>query len=162
MQSERRRDPYPWSWEIAAGALLLVLALIVVSTQLGRALANVSVSGSWVLPPLTSWVASTLSVLGGDAAAGISGHQAPVASRDLLWAWVAGVHVLASTLAAGVAVATRGRWGSGGVRGLASRGEVAQLLTRRRLHRVRAVIRPDLCGPSRPRRHIGRARRKRR
>ncbi len=41
------------------------------------------------------------------------------------------------------------RWGPHRIHGMASKAEAQHLLGRRRLHRVRAIIRPDLYGKDR-------------
>ena len=40
-QQSRRHDPYPWTWEIPLGVVLVILMVLVCGVHLGRGIANV-------------------------------------------------------------------------------------------------------------------------
>jgi len=40
-QQSRRRDPYPWTWEIPVGVVLMIFVGAGLGVHLGRAVANV-------------------------------------------------------------------------------------------------------------------------
>ena len=50
MQRERRRDPYPWTWEIPVAVILATLFVIVIGIQLGRSVANLLAGAGWTWP----------------------------------------------------------------------------------------------------------------
>ena len=50
VQRERRRDPYPWTWEIPAAVILATLFVIVIGIQLGRSVANLLAGAGWTWP----------------------------------------------------------------------------------------------------------------
>lgn len=151
MQWERRREPYPWSWEPSAAVLVAGVCVLVLGTQLGRSLANWLAGGSWWMPPPNLWVATSPSVWAGDAVAGLQGRPGPFASAPLLWRCLIGTEGACVLAGLTVSVAVWRRWGGRRMRGVASRAEVGRLLGRRRLRRIRAVVRPDLYGRRRRR-----------
>ena len=46
-QRSRRRDPYPWTWEMPLAIISAVLVLISFGVHLGRAVANVLAGCDW-------------------------------------------------------------------------------------------------------------------
>lgn len=50
MQRERRRDPYPWTWEIPMGLVVAGLLLVVLGIQLARGFANMLAGAGWTWP----------------------------------------------------------------------------------------------------------------
>ena len=144
-QQQRRRNPYPWTFEIPALVATALALAAVVGVQAGRVVANLIAGAGLHLPPRHALFATVWPVLAGDAAAGL--HLTTggvVAGPALLRVCVAVAVVLLLTgggLAAWVIV---GRWGPSRIRGVASRREAERLLGRQRLWRHRAIIRPDL------------------
>jgi hypothetical protein len=49
-QSERRRNPYPWTWEIPGAITADLLVLPCLAAQTGRSIANLSAGGGWDFP----------------------------------------------------------------------------------------------------------------
>ncbi len=147
MQRSRRQDPYPLTWEVPLAATVLVCLVLVLAAHLARTLAVVLAGGSWTWPRRTELFSSLPVLLRGDATAGLpatSGATGTVVGPDLLWVCLVATEVVAVLLMAWVAKQALDRWGPGRVRGMATRGEVEQLLGRTRLRRNRATIRPDL------------------
>lgn len=144
-QRDRRREPYPWTWEPAALLGTMLVAVVVSATQLGRAAANLIVGAGISFPStLVGWVTSTPAVLTGTASAGLSLVGSRPAEPVLLgWSIaVTGLLLLAATVVA-VMVGWR-RFGPGGVQGVADPEEVRATLGLRRLRRNSRLIRPDL------------------
>ena len=147
-QQSRRHDPYPWTWEIPLGIVLVILMVLVCGVHLGRGIANVWAGAGWAFPTRVELFRSLPAVLAGDAAAGLDAAQrvcviafsgVDVGRRD--GGDAAGRRVLLLKLVVD-------RWGPGG-RGMASRGEAERLLGVTRLRKVRSVVRPDLYGKNR-------------
>ncbi|MGC3994748.1 MAG: hypothetical protein QM779_11650 [Propionicimonas sp.] len=152
LQTSRRRDPYPFTWEIPVAILLAALLLFGAGVQLGRSLAYRWAGAGWVWPTGRAWATSIPAILAGDPGAGL--HPAPAAAipSGAVLSWVLATEAilaLAATLAAVIALR---HWGPGRMRGMASPAEAATTLGLRRLRAHRAVIRPDL--------HPGRAARR--
>jgi hypothetical protein len=145
-QQSRRRDPYPWTWEIPLGIALVLLMVLVCGVHLGRGIANVWAGAGWAFPRRAELFRSLPAVLAGDAAAGVDGLDGSVSSSSAVWMWVVATEVM--LLAVSVLLLKRvvDRWGPGRLRGMASRGEAERLLGVTRLRKVRSVVRPDLYG----------------
>ena len=159
MQRERRRDPYPLTWEIPLGIGIGVLLIATVGIQVGRALANLVAGSGWTWPattasasgpfpsPLGSAFWSSLPrVLAGHADAGLSPvpPAGDLASRGLLWTCLVVTELL--ILAGCGWVGARGyqRWGPGRMLGMATAPEAETLLGLTRLRKVAKHVRPDL------------------
>jgi len=145
-QRDRRREPYPWTWEPAAALATTLVAVVVTATQLGRAAANL-IAGAGVGFPstLAGWVTSTPPVLTGTASAGLPSSNGVQPAGLVLLGWsiaVTGVLLLGLTVVL-VVVGWR-RFGPAGVQGVASPDEVRATLGLRRLRRNGRLIRPDL------------------
>lgn len=147
-QRERRREPYPWTWEPTAVVCTVLVVILIVAAQLGRAAANLAVGGSPLLPPTAAgWVTSTPAVLTSHATAGLVSSGGPAAGPGLLgWSIAVTAALLVSATVAGAAVGWR-RWGSGGMHGVARPFQVRAALGVRRLRRSRRQLRPDLFPP---------------
>jgi hypothetical protein len=143
-QSERRTNPYPWTWEIPVGSGLAVLTLVVLGAQLGRSVANLLAGNGWLLARDTLFT-SLPGLASGDAAAGLTGLAHPAGSA-LLWTCVGVLEVAILVAIVLVTKVALDRWGPGRVRGMATRGQTEQLLGVSRLRKHAKVIRPDLYG----------------
>ena len=150
-QQARRRDPYPWTWELPLGVVVAVLLVAALAAHVGRAVANRIAGAGWAFPNRADLFTSLPALLAGDAAAGLPETTGPVATADALLAWVVVVQLLVLTAVLVALKVMFGRWGPGRMRGMASRHEAEQLLGRSRLRRNAPTIRPDLY-PTRRRR----------
>jgi len=168
MQRERRRDPYPWTWEPAAAAAIGALLVLSVGIQLGRGVANLLAGAGWSWPetdagggassplgtsPLgTAFWFSLPGVVTGHADAGLP-HPVPgdLAGPRLLWTSIA-LTELTLLAAAGWAIGyIYLRWGPGRMRGMATAAEAEKLLGVTRLRKVAPLVRPDIYGRHAPR-----------
>ena len=142
-QADRRRDPYPFTWEIPVGVLTVWLLLAGLGVHLGRAVANWLAGAGWTWPDSKALFTSLPDLLGGDPTAGITLPSA-AAAPDLVYGWIVTVQLLqlAGTITAS-ACALR-RWGPGRMKGMASADDAEQILGIGRLRRVAPIIRPDL------------------
>ena len=145
-QQSRRHDPYPWTWEIPLGVVLVILMVPVCGVHLGRGIANVWAGAGWAFPTRVELFRSLPAVLAGDAAAGIDGLNGPVSSPSAVWMWAVVTEVMLLALSVLVLKLVLDRWGPGRLQGMASRGEAERLLGVTRLRKVRSVVRPDLYG----------------
>ena len=143
-QQSRRHNPYPWTWEVPLGIVLVILMVLVCGVHLGRGIANVCAGAGWAFPRRVELFRSLPAVLRGDAAAGIDGLNGPVSSPSAVWTWVVWTEVMLLAVALLVSKLVVDRWAPGRLRGMASRGEAERLLGVTRLRKVRSVVRPDL------------------
>jgi hypothetical protein len=151
LQAERRRNPYPYTWEIPLGILTGWLLLAGLGVQLGRSLANAAAGAGWAWPAGRALYTSLPAVLSGDPVAGLA-HTAGAASPAVLYAWLAGTQlIILAGYTAALVWACR-RWGPGRMKGMASPSEAEQVLGLARLRRNAALIRPDLHPPATSRR----------
>jgi len=142
-QADRRRDPYPFTWEIPAGILAGWLLLACLGVHAARAIANATADAGWTWPEGKNLFTSLPRVLAGDPTAGLTLHHSG-AGTAALYGWIVTVQLL--LLAATIAATVWGlrRWGPGRMHGMASAAEAEQLLGISRLRRVAPIIRPDL------------------
>jgi hypothetical protein len=143
-QQSRRRDPYPWTWEVPLGIVLVILLVLACGVHLGRAIANVWAGAGWAFPSRVELFRSLPAVLRGDAAAGLDGLNGSISSPSAVWIWVVATEVMLLAVALFVLKLVVDRWGPERLRGMASRGEAERLLGVTRLRKVRTVVRPDL------------------
>jgi len=140
-QHERRRTPYPLTWELPLAGLLVLGVVLTVGVHAGRAAALLLAGVGWCWPEPTQLFRSLPSVLAGDASAGLT-HPVPAVPGLMLF--IASVEVLL-VIALSVAGAwLLRRWGPQRLRGVASVAECEALLGRSRLWKARRIIRPDL------------------
>ena len=149
LQRDRRRDPYPWTWEVPLAAVLLMLLVVVYAGQVGRSVANLLAGAGWVWPSQAGVWRSLPGLAGGHAGAGLTGLASAPAGPVLLWGCVVVVEVTAVVCLGWAVKAGMDRWGPARVRGMASPAEADALLGVARLRRARHVVRPDLYGRSR-------------
>lgn len=147
LQTDRRHDPYPFTWEIPVAVLTTALLLFGFGVQLGRSLANWQAGTGWAWPQGRALATSILAVLAGHPAAGLDPAPVATATAGAVMGWIITVEIvlaLAATLALTVALR---HWGPGRMRGMASPSETETALGLRRLRAHRNVIRPDLYPP---------------
>lgn len=146
MQQDRRRNPYPYTWEIPVAIFAGLLVAFALGAHGGRAVANLAAGGGLMFPPVTELFTSLPGLLGGDATAGLVPAPDRHASPQQLMAWVIAAEVLVLAVTVTIGVMAWLRWGPGRMRGMATRAEASDLLGQARLRKNRAVIRPDLYG----------------
>lgn len=153
MQRERRENPYPFDWQLAAGAgLAVLLAVPVLGLHLGRILANLTVGTGLTLTAQDEIFTCLPGLLRGDAAAGLDpAPDSEVATAAALWTWSGAMTLTLAMLGIWATAWWWHRHGPGKVLGTATKDEAEQLLGSSRLRKHRHVIRPDLY----PRRRIG-------
>ena len=147
LQSDRRKDPYPLTWEIPLGIFVVWAFLALVGVHLGRAFANLTTGRGWTWPDSRRLFTSVPGVLAGDSTAGLSSPAGGAPAAGVL-GWVIGVEVLIVVTLTVTAVWVLRRWGPGRMKGMASPAEAEATLGVTRLRRVSAIIRPDLVGAS--------------
>lgn len=143
LQSDRRRDPYPFTWEIPVGLLTGWLLLAGLGVQFARSLANWAAGAGWVWPTGKALYSSLPAVLEGHPQAGVILHSPP-ASQAVLYGWIITAQLLLAAATILAALCIHRRWGAGRMKGMASGAEAEAVLGVTRLRRNSAVIRPDL------------------
>jgi hypothetical protein len=144
LQTDRRHDPYPFTWELPLGIGATWLSLAVLGIHLGRALANLFAGSGWAWPTGRALFTSLAGVVTGSPTAGLATPLTTPASTMAVVSWIIAVEVV---LFAGIAVAgwfLLRRWGPARLRGMATPAEAEATLGLSRLRRVRHLIRPDL------------------
>lgn len=143
-QRERRRNPYPWTWEPTAGVLTVLGLVVLVGLQTGRTLANGAATGRWRIAPVDTWATTVPALLAGDAAAGLESQPDVTAPPVVLWTLTGLVELL--LLALTVLALRWGwrRWSPWRPHGFADPGDVERVLGLQRLRRTAHLIRPDL------------------
>lgn len=157
MQRDRRRDPYPWTWEIPVAVMLATLFVIVIGIQLGRSVANLLSGAGWTWPGVdagafpspigTAFWSSLPGVLAGHSDTGLpSPTPAGLAGPGLMWISLGLTELTMLTATIWVGVYAYQRWGPGRMHGMASPAEAEKILGVTRLRRVADIVRPDLYG----------------
>ncbi|WP_404388823.1 hypothetical protein [Humibacillus xanthopallidus] len=149
MQQSRRSNPYPFTWEIPLMLAVTVMLLLVLGVQAGRAAANLAAGAGVSFPPREALFTSVPGILAGDASAGLPRGAGSLASPAAVRGWVAASELMILIVMCWAGRALWLRWGPHRIHGMASKAEAQHLLGRRRLHRVRGIIRPDLYGKDR-------------
>lgn len=144
MQHARRTNPYPWTWEIPATIISLVLLILGIAVHLARAIANLFAGAGWHLTPRPALFSSLPRLIGGDAGAGLADMPTGYASSGALWFWIATTELVVLVLVVLVLRWGLAQWGPGRIQGMASPAEAEQLLGLSRLRRNAPIIRPDL------------------
>ena len=144
MQHARRTNPYPWTGEIPAALIAVVLLVMGFALHLARAIANLFAGAGWQLTPRTSLFSSLPRLIGGDAGAGLADTRTGYASSGALWFWIAATELVVVVVVVLILRWGLAQWGPGRIQGMASPGEAEQLLGLSRLRRNAPVIRPDL------------------
>lgn len=149
LQTNRRHDPYPLTWEIPAGTLTLLLTLAALGVHLGRGLANWAAGNGWTWPSGRALLSSLPAVLTGHATAGLATLPATPATSVAVIGWIIAIETVLLLATALATVVVLRRWGPGRMRGMASRADAETTLGLTRLRRTRSIIRPDLYPPTR-------------
>lgn len=143
LQSDRRHDPYPYTWEIPVGVVTGWLLAAGLGVHLARGLANWSAGAGWTWPAGRAVYSSLPAVLAADPTAGLA-STAAAASPAQLHGWLIAIELLIFTgYLAGLVWALQ-RWGPGRMKGMASAEEAERVLGLARLRKVAPLIRPDL------------------
>lgn len=142
----READPYPWSWELPAVCLAVVVCVALAALHAGRSFAFAVAGRGWVWPAPDQLLSSVPRLLAGQTSSGLGAAVAPVAP-SLVAAGIAATELLTFSVLGLLAWQLLVRVGPSAVRGVASSAEVNRLLGRSRLSRARKVVRPDLCAP---------------
>lgn len=146
MQKERRHNPYPFTWEIPVGILCGLLVVLIFGAHGARAMANLFAGAGLTMPAGTELFSSIGGLLSGDAGAGLHPRPVTVATPSALRLWLVIVELLVLALATVALGLGLQRWGPWRLRGMATKSEAIELLGERRLHKGRAIVRPDLYG----------------
>jgi hypothetical protein len=147
LQTDRRRNPYPLTWEIPVGAATMLILLAALGVQFGRSIAHWTAGGGWTWPHGRALFTSLGAVLGGQATAGLNPLPVPAASPAAVIGWIVTVELILTISALTVTVLALRRWGPGRMRGMATPEQARSTLGAGRLRRVRSVLRPDLYPP---------------
>ena len=150
LQSGRRSNPYPWTWEVPLAILAAVFLTLALGIHLGRTLANLAAGGGWQFTAREQLFISLPQLLQGDASAGLLTTPSHAASGRNLAFWVASTEAIVAALITYVLVEALRRWGPGKVHGMATSAESAKLLGAERLRRNAPLIRPDIHHGRRP------------
>lgn len=143
MQLDRRRNPYPFTWEIPVGAAGVTLLLLILGAHTGRGLALLFAGGGWQWPSSRNLLTSLPGILAGNPAAGLV-HVPQATSNPAVLAWIIAVELLTVAGLVLLAVWALTRWGPSRMRGMATAAEAEATLGVSRLRKHRHIIRPDL------------------
>jgi hypothetical protein len=145
MQRERRQEPMPFDWTLAAlGAFMAVVCLPVLGLHGARLVANLVAGAGVTLPAQDQLFTSLWDLARGDAAAGLVPSPEHVAGAGTLWFWSVVVHAVLLALAGWGCAWAWPRFGPGKVLGMATADEAEKALGVSRLRKHRHIIRPDL------------------
>jgi hypothetical protein len=145
----RRRDPAPvgHGGEVALCVFAGVLLVLSITALAGLGVASALFGDGWVWPHGTAQIRHAFGGLfGGRPGRGLPARLAArVPGAAAVYASVATCELIAAALIV-VTITWAVRWRRPGDlrRGMATRGEVREVLGSRRLHRARRLIRPDL------------------
>lgn len=148
LQADRRRNPYPYTWEIPIGILTGWLLLAGLGIHLGRALANATAGAGWTWPTGRALYASIPAILAGNPVAGLALSVGAAASPAALHAWLIATELVILAGYTAVLIWAGRRWGPGRMKGMATPTEAEQVLGLTRLRRNATLIRPDLRPPT--------------
>lgn len=144
LQTERRRNPYPLTWEIPVAALLAIALAAAIGVQVGRGLATWFAGGGWAWPASRALLTSIPAILAGDPAAGLTPPPEIAATPGAAVGWIIAVETLFAVALGVLTALILRRWGPARMRGMATPAQVEAALGLRRLRNHRRIIRPDL------------------
>lgn len=141
MDDQQHKDTYPWTWEPAAAAGVVLACIGVLSIQLGRS-AALLVSGAGITwPAPQQLLTSTWGITQGNLTAGLPNTITQAAQTELAWLLAA---LIAAALCAGTGWLLWRLRGHASAKGMATSEQATQLLGLARLRQNRRMIRPDL------------------
>lgn len=148
-----RHDPQPMTqgWEAPALVVAGVAGALGGAALVGLGVAAALFGGGWVWPGSTDTAVPVLGgLLSGQPGAGLPADlQARVPGPAAVYSCIAIAELIAVTLSITAAVLfCRNRRPNDARRGMATRAEATTVLGRARLREARAIIRPDLYGPT--------------
>lgn len=146
LQLDRRRTPYPFTWEIPVGVVAVTLLLLIIGAQTGRGLALLFAGAGWHWPSSRNLLTSLPGILAGKPSAGLT-HVPPTATTPAVLGWIIAVELVISAVLVLLAIWALTRWGPSRLRGMATAHEAEATLGVSRLHKHRHIIRPDLHPP---------------
>jgi hypothetical protein len=144
LQTERRHDPYPFTWEVPVAAVLVALIVGVAGVQVGRGFAYWTAGAGWHWPTGRALLTSIPAVLTGHPTAGLQLAPTPAVGAGTVLGWVAATEAALLLSLAGAAVLALRRWGPGRMKGMATPAQAEASLGASRLRQHRHIIRPDL------------------
>jgi hypothetical protein len=144
LQTDRRRDPYPFTWEPPLGALASTLTLAGFGVQLGRAAAHWHAGAGWAWPQGRTVLTSIPAVLTGHPTAGLDPAPAIPASSAAVTGWIIATEAVLALLLFAAAILVLRRWGPARLKGMATPAEAEAALGLSRLRKQRHIVRPDL------------------
>lgn len=145
MQRERRQEPMPFDWTLAAlGVAMALVCLPVLGLHGARLVANLVAGAGLTLPAQDQLFTSLWDLARGDAAAGLNPRPEQVAGPGAMWLSSVVVHAVLLALTGWAAAWAWPRFGPGKVLGMATADEAEKALGVSRLRKNRHVIRPDL------------------
>ena len=147
LQADRRRNPYPYTWEIPIGIFTGWFLLAGLGIHLGRALANWVAGAGWTWPTGRALYTSIPAILAGNPTAGLAISDG-AASPAALHAWLIATQLVILAAYTVVLIWAGRRWGPGRMKGMASPTEAEHVLGLTRLRRNATLIRPDLHPPT--------------
>ena len=143
LQSDRRRDPYPFTWEIPIGVATIALLALALGVQLGRSIAQWRAGAGWSWPQGRAMLSSIPAILGGNPAAGLNLGSTSATSAATI-GWIITVELILAVMLTTTAILGVRRWAPGRMRGMASPAEAEAALGLSRLRKHQSIIRPDL------------------
>lgn len=147
LQYDRRVDKVPLTWELPTLGFLGYIFVFLLLTQVARVIANLFVGDGITWPPAVKLMPSSIGILTGDAAAGLTHPPAHVASTTFLIVCLVVVELIALAVLTWLIFWALSMWGPQRMLGMATRTNAETVLGVSRLRRQAAVIRPDLYGP---------------
>lgn len=143
MDDHQHKDAYPWTWEPAAAAAVVLACIGVLSIQLGRS-AALLVSGAGITWPAPhQLLTSTWGITQGNLTAGLPNTITQAAQTELAWLLTG---LIAAALCTGTGWLLWRLLGRTSAKGMATTEQATQLLGLARLRKNRRIIRPDLYG----------------
>lgn len=136
MQRARRHNPYPLTWEVPLGIACAVLLTLAIGVHLGDALAHLTAGQPWAWPRSRELFASIPAVLTTEPPPAVNART-----------WIVTVELLLTGSLGWAGYSTWQRWGPSRLKGMATGEQAEQVLGVRRLHKVAAIVRPDLHRP---------------
>jgi hypothetical protein len=133
LQADRRRDPYPFTWELPLGAFAVTLSLAGLGVQFGRAAAHWQAGAGWAWPRGRALLTSIPAIVTGHPTAGLEPQPSVVVGAAAVSGWIAVFETLLALALFATAILILRRWGPARLRGMATPAEAEATLGLRRL-----------------------------